>query len=288
MNKHKSLLEVHSAVLFFGLAGLFGKWLSISPLTIVFGRVFFASAVLALFLWFSKQNFKISPARNYALLVMIGSILSVHWICFFKSIQVSTVAVGLLSFSTYPVFTTFFEPLFFKEKIIKINIFFSVLCISGVFLIMPRFDLNNSTYIGVLWGLLSSFTFAVLTILNRKLTRNYSSLIIAFYQDFFAMVFLLPLILILHPLVNTNDMLLLAILGVLCTAGAHTLFIEGMKQIKAQTASIIHSLEPVYGIVFAFLFLQEMPSQRTILGGVIILLGQTLMIFKVSKLKGED
>ncbi|MEA3420281.1 MAG: DMT family transporter, partial [Acidobacteriota bacterium] len=91
----------------------------------------------------------------------------------------------------------------------------------------------------------------------------------------------------LHPLVNTNDMLLLAILGVLCTAGAHTLFIEGMKQIKAQTASIIHSLEPVYGIVFAFLFLQEMPSQRTILGGVIILLGQTLMIFKVSKLKGE-
>gem|GEM_PF-5025025 len=66
MNKHKSLLEVHSAVLFFGLAGLFGKWLSISPLTIVFGRVFFASAVLALFLWFSKQNFKISPARNYA------------------------------------------------------------------------------------------------------------------------------------------------------------------------------------------------------------------------------
>lgn len=38
-----------------------------------------------------------------------------HWVSFFKSIQVSTVAVGLLSFSTYPVFTTFLEPLFFKR-----------------------------------------------------------------------------------------------------------------------------------------------------------------------------
>jgi len=287
VRKYKSLLEIHSAVLLFGLAGLFGKWLSFSPLIIVLGRVFFASAALALFLWFSKQNFKITPSRNYILLVILGLILAVHWICFFKSIQVSTVAVGLLSFSTYPVFTTFFEPLFFKERVIKINMFFSALCITGVFLITPKFDLNNSIYTGVLWGLFSSFTFAVITILNKKLTMSYSSLIIAFYQDFFAMVFMLPFILILHPIFNTNNILLLAILGVLCTAGAHTLFIEGMKKIKAQTASIVHSLEPVYGIIFAFLFLHEMPSQRTILGGIIILLGQALMIFKISKLKGK-
>ncbi|NIO50015.1 MAG: EamA family transporter [Candidatus Aminicenantes bacterium] len=288
MDKKKSLFEIHVAVLLFGLAGLFGKWLILSPFIIVLGRVFFASTALALFLWLSKQTMKISPRKNYLYLILLGFILTVHWVSFFKSIQVSTVAVGLLSFATYPVFTTFLEPLLLKEKIIKVNIFFSLFCVVGVFLIIPRFDLNNSTFVGVLWGLLSSITFAVLTILNRKLTQHFSSLLIAFYQDFFAMVFLLPFYFVLRPALNTNDILLLCVLGVFCTAGSHTLFIKGMKRIKAQTASMIHFLEPVYGIIFAFFFLHEIPSLRTIIGGAIILWGQVLIILRIFKNRKKD
>jgi len=288
MDKKKSLFEIHVAVLLFGLAGLFGKWLVFSPFIIVLGRVFFASITLALFLWLSKQSMKISPRKNYLYLILLGFILAVHWVSFFKSIQVSSVAVGLLSFATYPVFTTFLEPLLLKEKMVKTNIFFSLFCVIGVFLIIPRFDLDNSTFVGVLWGLLSSVTFAVLTILNRKLTQHFSSLLIAFYQDFFAMLFLLPFYFVLQPALNTNDILLLCVLGVFCTAGSHTLFIKGMKRIKAQTASMIHFLEPVYGIIFAFFFLHEIPSPRTILGGVIILWGQILIILKIFKKRKKD
>lgn len=276
------------AVLLFGLAGLFGKWLVFSPFIIVLGRVFFASITLALFLWLSKQSMKISPRKNYLYLILLGFILAVHWVSFFKSIQVSSVAVGLLSFATYPVFTTFLEPLLLKEKIVKTNIFFSLFCVVGVFLIIPRFDLDNSTFVGVLWGLLSSVTFAFLTILNRKLTQHFSSLLIAFYQDFFAMLFLLPFYFVLQPALNTNDILLLCVLGVFCTAGSHTLFIKGMKRIKAQTASMIHFLEPVYGIIFAFFFLHEIPSLRTITGGAIILWGQILIILKIFKKRKKD
>jgi len=288
MDKKKSLFDIHVAVLLFGLAGLFGKWLAFSPFIIVLGRVFFASITLALFLWLSKQSLKISPRKNYLYLIFLGFILAVHWVTFFKSIQVSTVAVGLLSFATYPVFTTFLEPLLLKEKIIKINIFFSLFCVVGVFLIIPRFDLDNSTFVGVLWGLLSSITFAVLTIMNRKLTQHFSSLLIAFYQDFFAMLFLLPFYFVLQPVLSTYDILLLCVLGVFCTAGSHTLFIKGMKRIKAQTASMIHFLEPVYGIIFAFLFLHEIPSPRTILGGIIILWGQIFIILKIFKKRKKD
>jgi len=288
MDKKKSLFEIHVAVLLFGLAGLFGKWLILSPFIIVLGRVFFASITLALFLWLSKQSMKISPRKNYLYLILLGFILAVHWVSFFKSIQISTVAVGLLSFATYPVFTTFLEPLLLKEKIAKMNISFSLFCVVGVFLIIPRFGLDNSTFVGVLWGLLSSITFAVLTILNRKLTQHFSSLLIAFYQDFFALLFLLPFYFVLRPALNTNDILLLCVLGVFCTAGSHTLFIKGMKRIKAQTASMIHFLEPVYGIIFAFLFLHEIPSLRTILGGAIILWGQILIILRIFKKREKD
>ena len=288
MDKKKSLFEIHVAVLLFGLAGLFGKWLIFSPFIIVLGRVFFASITLALLLRFSKQSIKISPRKNYLYLIFLGLILAVHWVSFFKSIQISTVAVGLLSFATYPVFTTFLEPLLLKEKIVKMNISFSLFCVAGVFLIIPSFGLDNSTFVGVLWGLLSSITFAVLTILNRKLTQHFSSLLIAFYQDFFAMLFLLPFYFVLRPALNTNDILLLCVLGVFCTAGSHTLFIKGMKRIKAQTASMIHFLEPVYGIIFAFFFLHEILSLRIILGGVIILSGQILIILRIFKNRKKD
>lgn len=288
MDKKKSLFEIHTAVLLFGLAGLFGKWLILSPFIIVLGRVFFASITLVLLLWFSKQSMKISPRKNYLYFIFLGLILAVHWVSFFKSIQISTVAVGLFSFATYPVFTTFLEPLLLKEKIVKMNISFSLFCVIGVFLIIPSFGLDNSTFVGVLWGLLSSITFAVLTILNRKLTQHFSSLLIAFYQDFFAMLFLLPFYFVLRPALNTNDILLLCVLGVFCTAGSHTLFIKGMKRIKAQTASMIHFLEPVYGIIFAFFLLHEIPSLRIILGGIIILWGQILIILRILKRRKKD
>jgi drug/metabolite transporter (DMT)-like permease len=271
MSNRKSLVEIHTAVFLFGLAGLFGKWISLSPIIIVLGRVLFASLALGIILLLTKESLKIIPGKNYLLLFFMGLVLSIHWIAFFKSIQVSTVAIGLLSYSSFPIFTAFLEPLFLKEKLVKANIIFAFLCFCGVYLIIPQFDLANSVYQGVLWGLLSGFTFALLAIANRYLSQKYSSLVIAFFQDFFAALLLLPLFFLIQPALSTINILLLVILGVFCTAGSHSLFIKGMRFIKAQTASIISSLEPVYGIILAFLLLGEVPSLRTILGGAVIL-----------------
>jgi len=286
MNDQKiSLFEIHLAVLLFGTAGLFGKWLLISPFMIVLGRVFFASLFLAVIIWISGRKKSLLPGDNYFTFVLLGLILSIHWVSFFKSIQISTVAVGLLSFSIYPVFTTFLEPVFTKKRIIKLNVFLSLFCLSGVFLIVPKFDLQNSTYMGVLWGIFSGFTFSLLTIINRKLSQKHSSLIIAFNQNFFATLFLSPILLVIKPSLTTKNIGLLVVLGVVCTAFSHTLFIKGMKNVKAQTASLIHTLEPVYGILFAFLFLKETPSSRTLLGGAVILLGQIMIVYRFIKRK---
>ena len=271
MTKKQSLLEIHAAVVLFGLAGLFGKWLTFSPFFIVLGRVFFASLALFLFFLFSRQSMRISPTKNYAVFILLGLILAVHWVAFFHSIQISTVAIGLLSYSSFPVFTAFLEPLLCKEKIKISTLLYALFCVLGIFLIIPRFDLTDSDYQGVLWGLFAGFTFSILTILNRKLSQIYSSLLITFYQDLWATLFLLPFLFIMKPHLDGRDILLLLILGIFCTALSHSLFIKGMRLIKAQTAAIISSLEPVYGIIMALFILNEVPSLRTILGGIVIL-----------------
>jgi len=277
VSRRQGLLEIHLATVLFGLAGLFGKWLVLAPFLIVLGRVVFASLALSIFLLALKQSLRKILRENFLLLAVLGFILAVHWVAFFRSIQVSTVAVGLLSYSCFPVFTVLFEPLFFKEKLDRMNLLLATLCLGGAFLIVPRFSLADSVYQGVAWGLFSGFSFALLTIFNRRLAQTYSSLAIAFVEDFAAVIFLLPFFFFHPSSLTARDMLLLAFLGVVCTAGSHTLFIKGLRRVRAQTASIISTLEPVYGIALAYLMLREAPSSRT-LGGGLVILSAVLMI----------
>jgi drug/metabolite transporter (DMT)-like permease len=270
--QRRSLLEIHLATVLFGLAGLFGKWLALSPVLIVLGRVFFASLALGVWIAWKRQNVRDILRSQAGLLALLGLLLAVHWSAFFQAIQLSSVAVGLLSYSSFPVFTVLLEPLFFREKFDWRSLGAAGVCLGGIFLIVPRFDPADSIYQGVLWGLLAGLTFAVLTLLNRRLVRRYSSLAIAFFQDLFAAAILMPALLFVRPaFLSAGDLALLAVLGVVCTAGSHTLFIRGMRRVRAQTASIISSLEPVYGIALAFVFLAEKPSFRTLAGGAVIM-----------------
>lgn len=269
--KNRSLLEIHIAVLLFGLAGLFAKWVAQPAIIIVLGRVVFASIFLAAVLLWRKENIRLRQRRDYLYLALMGVVLAVHWVTFFQAIQVSTVAIGLLTFSTFPVFVTFMEPYFFREKIRRVDIVVALVAFTGVALVIPSFELGNNMTQGAIWGVISGFTFAILSILNRKYVVNYSSRVIAFYQDATAVLILLPFLFILQPSFTAQDILLLVLLGVVFTGIAHTLFIGGLSHVKAQTASIIASLEPVYGIITAVIFLGEIPTLRVIAGGVIIL-----------------
>lgn len=258
-------------MLLFGLAGLFGKYIALPAALITLGRVTFAALALGIVLAATRGRFALQGRRDSILLPLTGAVLALHWAAFFQSIQVSTVAVGLISFATFPVFVTFLEPLVFRHALRASDVGLALVTLLGAALVAPSFELSNTTTQGVLWGLLAAGSFAVLSLLNRHYVRRYSSLLIAFYQDATAALVLLPFLFFYQQPVGLGDLLLLAVLGVVFTALSHTLFIQGLAGVKAQTASIITSLEPVYGIAFAALLLGETPTPRTLLGGAIIL-----------------
>jgi drug/metabolite transporter (DMT)-like permease len=125
---------------------------------------------------------------------------------------------------------------------------------------------------------LAGATFAVLSIWNRSLTTRFPSAVISLYQDGVATVVLLPAALLApwsHAL-TFSELAILLVLGIFCTALAHTLFIEGMRTVSAQTASVIAALEPVWGIAFALVLLGEVPSARVVAGGALIV-GATML-----------
>lgn len=270
-SRRNGLASIHIAVLLFGLAGLFAKWVDLPAVIIVLGRVIFSS----LFLWFllkiKKERLRLLSGRDYLLMITAGIVLAVHWTTFMQSIQTSTVAIGTLTFSTFPLFVTFLEPVLFREKIRLSSVVSAVIMLCGVLFIVPEFQLGNTMTQGVVWGMTGSLSYAVLSLMNRKFMEKYTSSLTAFYEQATAGIVLLPSVFLLKPAVNGKDILVLLLLGVVFTAVAHTMYIDGLGTVKVQTAGIISGLESVYGILAAFLFLGEKPGIKELAGGVIIL-----------------
>ena len=270
--RRRGLLAANTATLFFGLAGVLGKLSGLSAPQITFGRVCFAGVALGLWALATRVSLRPQRRRDVGLLILQGVILALHWTAFFQAIVVSNVAIGLLAFSSFPLFTAALEPLLLRQRPSIPEVLAALLILPGIALLVPSFTLGSSTTQGVLWGLLAGASFALLSVLNRGLTARYSSSMISLYQDSVAALVLLPTAFLMpasRPL-TVSAILILAALGVFCTALAHTLFIASMRDITAQLASVIAALEPVWGVIFAWLALSEIPSARTLVGGALI------------------
>ena len=92
------------------------------------------------------------------------------------------------------------------------------------------------------------------------------------WQNLWAAVVLLPIVAWTGPegAIGARDIALMLVLGLVCTALAHTLFIAALAGVTAHTAATIAALEPVYGIALAALLLGEIPGPRTLVGGTLI------------------
>ena len=136
----KSIWAIHIAVLLFGFAGLFGKWVDLPAALIVFGRVFFAAIFLFFYIVFTKKSFLLSSLNDYFSLFLAGILLAFHWFTFFYSIQISSVAIGILGVSTFSIFSALLEALFFKEKFCYKNLIPAFLSVVGIYIILPEFS----------------------------------------------------------------------------------------------------------------------------------------------------
>lgn len=268
---NKGLISVHFAVFLFGIVGLFAKLVNLPSVIIVLGRVLFSSLFLLCFIRVKKTRMSLNKRADYIWMIGAGVILAIHWSSFMQAIQSSTVAVGTLTFSTFPLFVTFLEPYVFHEKLKLSSVVSALVMLVGVIFIVPEFRLENTMTQGVIWGLVSALTYAVLSLMNRRFSDEYPAAVVSFYEQAAASVVLLPTLFILKPEITPKDIGVLIMLGVIFTALAHSMFISGLKTVKVQTAGIISGLESVYGILAALVFLGEIPGTRELIGGGIIL-----------------
>lgn len=260
---------MHVATLLFGLAGVLGAAVGLTAIEVTFGRTLFASIALFVVWWFSgkREGTVLNP-----LVLFSGVLLAFHWVAFFASIQMSTVAVGLVMFSTCPIFVALLEPFFYRESF-KISALVAALVVLVGVIIVSGVHRGEIIYAqGILVGAASGASFAILQLVNRKLAKSSGSVATSMVQNMVAAAVLLPIVAGGLTDISTGQWLALQFLGIGCTAFAHTLFIHALKHVKVSTASLIAAgLEPVYGVVLAVFILSQWPGNHVLIGGFIIL-----------------
>jgi drug/metabolite transporter (DMT)-like permease len=250
--------------------GLFAKMITLPAVEIIQLRCLVAALTLLLFVKLTGASLAIARRTDLGWILLMGLIVAVHWIAFFTSIQLSSVAIGIISAFTFPAMTVLMEPWFFREPIDRRNLIIAMIVFGGVYLAIPGGLTGGKVALGAAWGILSAFLYAVRNILYRKHLSHYPSSAMMFYQVAVAAIVLLPFLSPDIDLVTDHRWLYIVVLGVIFTAVSHTLFIDSLRLIKASTAGMLTSLEPIYGIILAAVLISEMPEVKTVAGALIV------------------
>lgn len=191
-------------------------------------------------------------------------------------------AVATLGFASFPAFTVLLEGLLFREKVRRAEWGVVALVSLGLVLVTPNFDLGSDATLGLAWAVFSGLLFAMVSVTNRATTAGVKPAQAALWQNLAILLACLPLAWSALPTVRALDWLWIALLGLLCTALAHSLFVASLRVLNARSASVVFALEPVYGILFAWWLFSEQPSLRMLFGGALILLA-TLVSARLSR-----
>ena len=274
MSRTAALVALHAAVALFGFAALFGKWVALPPVEIVLGRALVAAATLAIVLRVQR----VPAMRPGVGLALNGALLALHWVAFFAAVQLAGVAIALLAFASFPVFVLAIESVERRRLPAGAELTAIALVICGLALLVPEFRWSSAVVQGHACGVAAGLTFAILVVRTRRAVGLHGAVGLALWQNLFAALWLVPLVAggVAQIAPTSADVALLAVLGVACTALAHTLFIASMRRVSAHTASVVSVLEPVYGIALAALLLGERPDART-LAGMLLILGAALL-----------
>lgn len=287
----KAFFQLHAAVLLAGFTGILGKLITLNEGLLVWYRLLLTTVTLWVLFYFMRQ-IKLIPLKEVLRLFGIGLIAALHWVSFYGSIKYANVSVALVCFSATGFFTAMLEPLILRKPFSWQEILLGLMVMLGIYII---FHFDPEYEIGIIIGIISALLGSLFPIYNRGLLKRHSAETITLYEltgGFLTLSLLMPLYMWLFPadhyLPTLPDFLWLLALSWFCTVLAFQLMVNSLKKISAFTVNLSYNLEPVYGILLAFIVYKENeylgPSFYIGLG--IILLSVVLQMIRVKRKEG--
>jgi drug/metabolite transporter (DMT)-like permease len=192
---------------------------------------------------------------------MIGTVQALHWVTFYASIKLANVTIALTCLSTTALLASLIEPLILRRRFDPIEILLGLFAIAGILII---YNTHLQFSIGIVVGLISAVLTVLVSVTNKKIVEAFEPEQITLYQltgGFIGLSMLLPAFQAVFPetwsFPGTWDWIWLIVLSWVCTILTFFLYIRALRKVSAFTMNLTLTLEPIYGIILAFLIYKE-------------------------------
>ncbi|MGQ0738784.1 MAG: DMT family transporter [Bacteroidota bacterium] len=256
----KAFLQLHIAVFLAGFTGILGRLIDLNEALLVWYRLFITS--VSMWILFSvTRKLERLPFRDILQLSGIGFLAALHWVTFYGSIKYANVSVALVCFSAVGFFTALIEPFILRVRIKWAEVLLGLVVMAGIYIIF-HFDPQYKT--GIILGILSAIFIAIVIILLKQLVKRINpetlltyqltgglvtlSAFMPFYMQQFPTDYIIP---------DASDWMWLLVLSWLCSVIAFQFSVQALKKLSAFTVNLTFNLEPVYGIILAFIVYKE-------------------------------
>ena len=292
----KAFLQLHLAVFLAGFTGILGRLITLNEGMIVWYRLFLTAVTMWILFSLMKMLQKI-PLIDIVKIGAVGFIAAMHWVTFYGSIKYANVSVALVCFSAIGFFTALFEPLILKKKMNWTELLLGLITLSGIYIIF-HFDTQYKT--GIIIGIISAILASLFPIFNREFLKRINVETMLTWQQtggLLVLSILLPFYLQKFPtdsfIPSLENFGWLLVLSWFCSVIAFQLSSNALKRLSAFTVNLFYNLEPVYGIILAFVVYKENKflSKWFFIGFAIIALAliiHVIMLVKVEKKLTED
>ncbi len=259
-----------------GFTAVLGALISIGATALVWYRMLIASLVIFVYIKIKGISLK-AKGKTLLGLAGVGVLIALHWLTFFGAVKIANVSITLAMMSTGAFFTSILEPIFYKRKLIWYELVFGLLVIGGLYLI---FEVETRYTEGIIVALISALLAALFTLFNGKYVKKHDSVMISFYELLTGALFITVFLAVTNRFdasffqVQQTDWIYLIILATVCTAYAFIASVKVMKHLTPYTIMLTTNMEPVYGIILAFLILGDAEQMNTgfYFGAILILL----------------
>ena len=269
----RAYLSIFFISILWGTIPLIIKNTEISSIALVGVRTFIGAVVLFLFIEKKLDNFKQLIKHG----IVLGPLLAIHWATMFESINLNSVAVGIGLVFTYPLFIILLK-LFMGNSVSRIQFYLVIFGFIGVYLLL---DVDRiSSFAGVIYGLLSALTLALLIIYGEPVSKELGGLNVAFSQVFVAALCLSPFT---FNNVNWifNNLLVSFFLGGVLTGLGLVIYWHSLKIITPLAVGTITYTEPLTGVFLSSLLLGESLALTQYIGFAIVLSVGIIQVLKV-------
>ena len=256
----KAFLQLHIAVFLAGFTGILGRLITLNEGMIVWYRLLLTAVTMWVLFGLMKKLQRI-PVRDILKIAGVGFIAAMHWVTFYGSIKYANVSVALVCFSSIGFFTALFEPLILRKRINWVELLLGVITLTGIYIIF-HFDTEYKT--GIIIGIISAMLASLFPIFNREFLKRINVETMLTWQQtggLLTLSILLPFYLHKFPtesfIPSLENFGWLLILSWFCSVIAFQLSANALKKLSAFTVNLTYNLEPVYGIILAFIVYKE-------------------------------